>query len=79
MNEEFSEDYEEQQEVGSEITSFPVAIGLNVDKEGLKVSKFQKQLFMLSFEPKNERNYFLISALASKNGSNQNNKGTLLY
>ena len=32
----------------------------------LKVSKFQKQIFMFSFKPKNERNYFLISALASK-------------
>ena len=45
----------------------------------LKVSKFQKQIFMLSFEPKTERNYFLIFALASKNGSSQKNKGTLLY
>ena len=49
------------------------------DKEGrsvwdlLKVSKFQKQFFLFSFEPKNKRNYFLISALASKNGSNQKN------
>ena len=25
----------------------------------LKVSKFQKQIFLLSFEPKNEWNYFL--------------------
>jgi hypothetical protein len=32
----------------------------------LKVSKFQKQIFLLSFEPKNELNYFLNSALASK-------------
>ena len=46
----------------------------------VKVSKFLKQIFMFSFEPKNERNYFLISALASKNGSNQKiNQGTLLY
>ena len=45
----------------------------------LKVSKFRKQIFMLSFELKNERNYFLISALASKNGSNQKSEGTLLY
>jgi hypothetical protein len=30
---------------------------------GLKVSKFQKQIFLFSFEPRNERNYFLISAL----------------
>ena len=32
----------------------------------LKVSKFQKQIFLFSFEPKNQRNYFLHSALASK-------------
>ena len=35
------------------------------------VNTFQKQIFLFSFEPKNERIYFLISALASKNGSNQ--------
>ena len=29
----------------------------------LKVSKFQRQIFMFSFEPKTEHNYFLISAL----------------
>ena len=29
----------------------------------LKVSKFQKQIFMFSFESKTERNYFLISVL----------------
>ena len=45
----------------------------------LKVSKFQKQIFLFSFEPKSERNCFLISALASKKGSNQKNKGTLLH
>ena len=28
---------------------------------------------------KNERKYFLISALATKKGRNQKNKGTLLY
>ena len=32
----------------------------------LKVSIFQKQIFLFSIEPKNERNYFLNSALASK-------------
>ena len=37
----------------------------------LKVSKFQKQIFFFSFEPKNVQNYYLISALASKNGSNK--------
>jgi hypothetical protein len=31
----------------------------------LKVSKFQKQILLFSFEPKKERNYFLISTLAS--------------
>ena len=45
----------------------------------LKVSKFLKQIFLFSFEPKNEQNYFLNYTLASKNGSNQKNKGTLLY
>ena len=37
------------------------------------------QLISKAFEPKNEPNYFFISALASKNGSNQKNEGTLLY
>ena len=32
----------------------------------LKVSKFQKQVFLFSFGPKNKRNYILNSALASK-------------
>ena len=32
----------------------------------LKVSKLQKQIFLFSFEPKNKRNCFLNSALASK-------------
>ena len=32
----------------------------------IKVSKFQKQIFLFSFEPKNEQNYFLNSSLASK-------------
>ena len=40
----------------------------------LKVSKFRKQIFLFSFEPKNERNNFLIPAQASKNGSNQTMK-----
>ena len=44
----------------------------------LKVSKFRKQIFLFSFEPKNEQ-IFLISALASKNGPNQKSEGTLLY
>ena len=33
------------------------------------------QYISKAFEPKNERNYFLIS----ENGSNQNNEGTFLY
>ena len=32
----------------------------------LKVNKFQKQIILISFEPKNKWNYFLNSALASK-------------
>ena len=40
----------------------------------LKVSKFQKQIFLFSFEAKNKLNYFLISALASKNGLDQKMK-----
>ena len=37
-----------------------------MQKQELKVSKFQKQIFLFSFEPKNKQNYFLNSALASK-------------
>ena len=37
----------------------------------LMVSKFQKQIFLFSFEPKNERNYFLNSALRIQNRSYQ--------
>ena len=46
----------------------------SIREEIIKVSKFQKQIFLFSFEPKNEQNYFLISALASKNGLNQKNE-----
>ena len=35
-----------------------------------------KQIFLFSLEPKYEQNYFLISALASKNGSNQKSDST---
>ena len=42
----------------------------------LKVSWFRKQILLFSFEPKTQRNYFLISALASKKSPNQK---TLLY
>ena len=38
-----------------------------------------KANFLVSIKPKNERNYFLISALASKNKSNPKIEGTLLY
>ena len=31
-----------------------------------KISEFQMQIFLFSFEPKNERNHFLNSALVSK-------------
>ena len=34
----------------------------------LKVSKSRKQILKFSFEPKNERKYFCIFALASKSG-----------
>ena len=42
----------------------------------LKVSKFQKQILLFSFESKTERNYFLISAMRTWNYSaySQNNK-----
>ena len=42
----------------------------------LKVSKFQKQILLFSFEPKTERNYFLISALRilNHNAYSQNNR-----
>ena len=40
----------------------------------LKVSKFQKQIFLSSFEPKTEWNYFLISVLRIYNRSNQKMK-----
>ena len=45
----------------------------------LKVSLFRKQIFLFSFEPKTQRNYFLISDLASKKRSDQKNKGTLYH
>ena len=37
----------------------------------LKVSKSRNQILKFSFEPKNERKYFCISALAYKKRSNQ--------
>ena len=44
---------------------------LNDAKTPLKVIKFQKQIFLFSFEPQTERNYFLSSALGIPNGSNE--------
>ena len=44
---------------------------------GIKGQLIRKQIFLFSFEPKNEQNYFLISALASKKRWDQKNKGTL--
>ena len=38
-------------------------------------SKFQNQIFLFSLEPKTQRNYFLISALASKKRLDQIIKG----
>ena len=43
----------------------------------IKVVKFQKQIFLFSFEPKNEQNYFLNSALTSK--MSQTKKMKALY
>ena len=38
-----------------------------------------KANFLFLFEPKTQQNYFLISALASKERSDQKNKGTLCH
>ena len=51
---------------------------VNTPLHGLKVSQFQKQNLLFSFKPKNERNYYLISALASKNRSDKKRHFTLL-
>ena len=45
----------------------------------VKISKFPKQILFFHSNQKNERNYFVISALASKRGQIQKNEGTLLY
>ena len=37
--------------------------GIDKIMANLKVSKFQKQIFLFSFEPKTKQNYLLISAL----------------
>ena len=52
---------------------------IKVTKPILKVSKSRKQISKFSFEPKNERKYFCISALASRKRSNQKNKGMILF
>ena len=61
------------------ITNNCLVYSFGVGKYDLKVSKSQKQILKFSFEPKNERKYFCISALASKKRSNQNNKGILYH
>jgi hypothetical protein len=38
-----------------------------------------EQILVFSFEPKNEQNYFLISALRIQNGSNQKIKVTIIF
>ena len=43
------------------------------------VNKFQKQIFLFSFEPKNKQGCFLISVLAFKIESNQKNEGSLFH
>ena len=43
-----------------ETLTMPSALKRHVHQ---KVSKFQKQIFLLSFEPKKEQNYFSISTL----------------
>ena len=48
------------------ITNNCLVYSFGVGKYDLKVSKSQKQILKFSFEPKNERKYFCISALASK-------------
>ena len=45
--------------------------------EILKVSRFQKPIFLFSFEPKNDQIFFLNFALASK--MSQIKKMTALY
>ena len=45
----------------------------------IKVLKFQKQIFLFSFEPKNEQNYFVNSALASIMSQTKKNEGTSLF
>ena len=44
----------------------------------LKFGKFRKLIFLFSFEPENERNYFLISVLRISNGANKKIKASLI-
>ena len=46
---------------------------------GLKVSESQKQFFLVSNLTKSKRNFLKDFCPSIYNGSNQNNKGTLLY
>ena len=45
------------------ITRYMSLLKIPNDKQtfAIKVSEFQKQIFLFSFEPKTKRNYFLIS------------------
>ena len=44
-------------------TLITMSVFVNLSSGFLKFSKFQKQIFLFPFEPKTERNYFLISVL----------------
>ena len=52
-------------------------VGMQMFKSYLKVSKFQKPIFLFSFETKTKRYYFLYSALVSK--MSQSKKMKALY
>ena len=54
------------------------SFGILVNETFLKVSKFQKQIFLFSFEPKKERKYFVNSALASKMSQIKKMKGVFI-
>ena len=45
----------------------------------LKISKFQTQVFLFPFEPKNEWEYFLNFVLASKISQIKRNEGRLSH
>ena len=50
-----------------------------IAEKAVKVSKFQKQIFLFSFKPKNKQNSFFNSALASKMSLIKKNEGFLSY